>query len=209
MSIEATGLQRALETAIRGEVRFDRGSRGVYSTDASSYRQVPIGVVIPRDDDDVRETVRLAREHGVPILGRGGGTSLAGQCCNVALVLDFSKYMGAVLEVNAEERWARVQPGTVLDDLRDAVAQYGLTFGPDPATHDRCTLGGMIGNNSCGVHSVQADHYGPGPRTEHQVLELRVLTYDGEELTVGPTPPEELERIIAGGGRRGENYRRL
>jgi FAD/FMN-containing dehydrogenase/Fe-S oxidoreductase len=208
-AIEATDLQHALERVIRGEVRFDRGSRGMYSTDASSYRQVPIGVVIPLDEADVRAAVRVAREHGAPIFGRGGGTSLAGQCCNVAIVLDFSKYMGDVLEVNPEERWARVQPGTVLDDLRDAVAPYGLTFGPDPATHDRCTLGGMIGNNSCGVHSVQAQHYGPGPRTEDQVIELRVLTYDGEELTVGATSPAELERIIAGGGRRGEIYGRL
>ncbi len=208
-SIEATGLERALMEVIRGEVRFDRGTRGMYSTDASSYRQVPIGVVIPRDDDDVRETVRLAREHGAPILGRGGGTSLAGQCCNAAVVLDFSKYMGAVLEVNAEERWARVQPGTVLDDLRSAAGSQGLTFGPDPATHSRCTLGGMIGNNSCGVHSVMAEHYGPGPRTEDQVIELRILTYDGQEMTVAATDPEELERIIAAGGRRGQIYRDL
>ena len=207
--IEARDLERALKEVIRGEVRFDDGTRGMYSTDASSYRQVPIGVVIPRDADDVRETVRLARAHGAPILARGGGTSLAGQCCNLAVVLDFTKYMGRVLEVNADEQWARVQPGTVLDDLRQAARAHDLTFGPDPATHDRCTLGGMIGNNSCGVRSVQAEFYGPGPRTEHQVLELTVLTYDGEELTVGPTSPEELEAIIAGGGRRGQIYREL
>ncbi len=207
--IEAAGLERALKQVVKGEVRFDRGSRGMYATDASSYRQVPIGVVIPRDEEDVRQAVRIAREHGAPVLPRGGGTSLAGQCCNVAVVLDFSKYMGEVLEVNAEEKWARVQPGTVLDDLRDATRPHGLTFGPDPATHDRCTLGGMIGNNSCGVHSVQAQHYGPGPRTEDQVLELRVLTYDGEELTVSATHPDELDRIIAEGGRRGQIYRDL
>jgi FAD/FMN-containing dehydrogenase len=128
--------------------------------DASSYRQVPIGVVIPRDIEDVKEAVRVAREHGAPVLCRGGGTSLAGQCCNVALVLDFSKYMNRVLEVNLEERWARVEPGTVLDDLRARTRVHGLTFGPDPATHDRCTLGGMIGNDACGVHSVQAEFYG-------------------------------------------------
>jgi FAD/FMN-containing dehydrogenase len=208
-SLEVSGLEAALRGAVRGEVRFDRGTLGAYATDASNYRQVPIGVVLPRSSDDVRATVRIAREHGAPILGRGGGTSLAGQCCNHAVVLDFSKYMGGVLEVNPEEAWALVEPGCVLDDLRDAVAPYGLTFGPDPATHDRCTLGGMIGNNSCGVHSVMAEHYGPGARTEDQVLELTVLTYDGEELVVGPTSPEELERIIAGGGRRGEIYRDL
>jgi FAD/FMN-containing dehydrogenase/Fe-S oxidoreductase len=208
-ALEASGLEGALKRVVKGEVRFDRGTRGMYATDASSYRQIPIGVVLPRDDEDVRQAVQTAREHGAPILARGGGTSLAGQCCNVAVVLDFSKYMGDVLEVNVEERWARVQPGTVLDDLRDAIRPHGLTFGPDPATHDRCTLGGMIGNNSCGVHSVQAQHYGPGPRTEHQILELRVLTYDGQELTVGPTGPEELERIIEEGGRRGQIYRDL
>ncbi len=208
-AIGARDLETALREAIRGEVRFDRGSRGMYATDASSYRQVPIGVVIPRDRKDVIAAVRIAREHGAPILGRGGGTSLAGQCCNNAVVLDFSKYMGAVLEVDPGERWARVEPGCVLDDLRDAVAPHGLTFGPDPATHDRCTLGGMIGNNSCGVHSVMAEFYGPGPRTEDQVLELTVLTYDGEVLDVGPTPDDELDRIIGEGGRRGEIYRRL
>jgi FAD/FMN-containing dehydrogenase/Fe-S oxidoreductase len=207
--VEAGALEAALRAAVRGEVRFDRGSRGLYATDASSYRQVPIGVVIPRDRDDVVAAVRLAREHGAPILCRGGGTSLAGQGCNTAVVLDFSKYMDAVLEVNPDERWARVEPGTVLDDLRAATRPYGLTFGPDPATHTHCTLGGMIGNNSCGVHSVQATHYGTGPLTEHQVLELTVLTYDGEILTVGPTGAPELERLIAGGGRRGQVYRQL
>lgn len=207
--IEAAALEAALTEVIRGEVRFDAGSRGLYATDASSYRQVPIGVVIPRDVDDVVQTVRLAREHNAPILCRGGGTSLAGQCCNTAVVLDFSKYMGRVLEVNADERWARVEPGTVLDHLRAATRVHGLTFGPDPATHSHCTLGGMIGNNACGVHSVQAGFFGPGPRTEHQILELTVLTYDGEILTVGPTPPHELDTIIDGGGRRGEIYQSL
>jgi FAD/FMN-containing dehydrogenase/Fe-S oxidoreductase len=206
---EAGALEAALREAVRGEVRFDRGARALYATDASSYRQVPIGVVIPLDRDDVIATVRLAREHGAPILCRGGGTSLAGQCCNTAVVLDFSKYMGRVLEVNPEERWARVEPGTVLDELRAVTRRHGLTFGPDPATHTHCTLGGMIGNNSCGVHSVQSDLFGPGPLTEHQVLELTVLTYDGEILTVGPTRADELDRIIDEGGRRGEIYRSL
>ncbi len=208
-AIEATDLERALRAVIKGEVRFDSQARAMYQTDASSYRQIPVGVVLPRDAEDVRNTVRLAREHRAPILGRGGGTSLAGQCCNAAVVLDFSKYMNQVLEVNVQEKWARVQPGTVLDHLRDAIEGTGLTYGPDPATHSRCTLGGMIGNNSCGIHSVQAQHYGPGPRTEDQVLELTILTYDGEVLTVGPTSDDEMERIIAGGGRRGEIYRGL
>ncbi len=205
----AAALERALKEAVRGEVRFDGGSRGMYATDASSYRQVPIGVVLPRDADDVIATVRVCREHGAPVLGRGAGTSLAGQCCNVAVVLDFTKYMGAVLEVNAEERWARVQPGTVLDRLRERTRVHGLTFGPDPATHTHCTLGGMIGNNSCGVHSVQSQHFGPGPRTEDQVLELTILTYDGHVLTVGATPEDEIDARIAAGGREGGIYAAL
>lgn len=209
VEIRHDALEAALRAAVRGEVRFDSGTRAMYSTDASSYRQVPIGVVLPRDREDVIEAVRIAREHGAPVLGRGGGTSLAGQCCNNAVVLDFTKYMGRVLEIDEQERWARVEPGCILDDLRDAVAPHGLTFGPDPATHDRCTLGGMIGNNSCGVHSVMADHYGPGPRTEDQVLDLTVLTYDGQVLEVRATPDDELDRIIQEDGRRGEIYRQL
>ncbi len=205
-SAPATDLERDLRAAVDGEVRFDPASLGMYATDASSYRQVPIGVVLPRGVEDVKAAVAVARKHGAPILCRGGGTSLAGQCCNTAVVLDFSKYMGRVLEVNPVERWARVEPGTVLDDLRRLTRPHGLTFGPDPATHTHCTLGGMIGNNSCGVHSVQAAHFGPGPRTEDSVLELTVLTYDGEVLTLGPTSDDELDRIIAGGGRRGEIY---
>ena len=205
----ADALEAALRRVIRGEVRFDAGTRGMYATDASSYRQVPIGVVIPRDVEDVRQAVRLAREHGAPILARGGGTSLAGQCCNVALVLDFSKYMGRVLEVNPEERWARVEPGVVLDDLRALTRPHGLTFGPDPATHDRCTFGGMIGNDSCGVHSIQSRLFGHGPRTADQILELTVLTYDGEILTLGATDEDGIDAIIAEGGRRGQIYRDL
>ncbi len=135
-------------------MRFDDGSRALYATDASNYRQVPIGVVIPRDAADVCTAVELAREFGAPILARGGGTSLAGQCCNVAVVLDFSKYMNEVVELDPKQKFARVQPGIILDDLREAAERYNLTFGPDPATHTHCTLGGMIGNNSCGVHAA-------------------------------------------------------
>src|SRR5205814_6908101 len=131
-----------------------------------------------------------------PVLARGGGTSLVGQCCNVAVVMDFSKYLHHILEVDPVHKRARVQPGVVLDDLRDAAEQHHLTFGPDPATHNHCTLGGMIGNNSCGVHSVMAG------RTADNVEELEVLTYDGLRMRVGQTGDDELERIIAEGGRR-------
>src|SRR5262249_21171586 len=141
---------------IAGEVRFDNGSRGLYATDASNYRQVPIGVVIPRTIDDVITTVALCRSHGAPIVARGGGTSLAGQGCNVAVLIDFSKYLNNIAKLDPDTRSAAVEPGCVLDALRDAAEQHHLTFGPDPSTHDHNTLGGMIGNNSCGVHSVMA-----------------------------------------------------
>jgi FAD/FMN-containing dehydrogenase/Fe-S oxidoreductase len=185
---------------VRGDVRFDSGSRALYATDASNYRQLPIGVVAPRDADDVIRTVEICRAHDVSIVSRGGGTSLAGQTCNVAVVLDHSKYNNDLLELDADEGWARVRPGIVLDELRDAAERHHLTFGPDPATHDHCTLGGMIGNNSCGVHSVMAG------KTDDNVLELDVLAYDGTRLRVGPTTDEQYAAIVAGGGRLAEIY---
>lgn len=203
------GVSEALRSRVRGEVRFDRGSRAMYSTDASNYRQLPIGVVIPRTMDDVIETIAVAREFGLPVLSRGGGTSLAGQCCNAAIVMDFSKYLHHVLHIDPERRTARVQAGCVLDELRNAAESYHLTFGPDPATHSHNTLGGMIGNDSCGVHSVMSEFYGPGARTADNVRSLEILTYDGVRMHVGPTPDDELERIIQRGGREGEIYRRL
>lgn len=199
----ANGLAQELRRTITGEVRFDEGSRALYATDGSNYRQVPIGVVIPTSIEDVVQTVALARKHAAPILARGGGTSLAGQCCNVAVVMDFSKYLNQILEFNPIEKYAWVQPGVVLDHLRNRANKHNLTFGPDPSTHEYCNLGGMIGNNSCGVHSVLAG------RTVDNVLELDVLTYDGVRLRVGPTSDAELEKIIREGGRKGEIYSRL
>ncbi|MGZ3457085.1 MAG: FAD-binding and (Fe-S)-binding domain-containing protein [Archangium sp.] len=201
--VDVRGLEADLSRAVEGEVRFDDGSRALYATDASNYRQVPIGVVIPRSLDDVIQTVRICRQYGAPLLSRGGGTSLAGQCCNVAIVIDWMKYLHQVLEVDPGTRSARVLPGTVLDDLRNEAERYHLTFGPDPATHNHCTLGGMLGNNSCGAHAEMA-----GP-VSHNVLELDVLTYDGLRLKVGPTREEELQAIIREGGRRGDIYRKL
>jgi FAD/FMN-containing dehydrogenase/Fe-S oxidoreductase len=200
---DAAALARELATRVRGEVRFDAGARALYSTDASNYRQVPIGVVLPRDAEDVVAAVEVCRRHGAPLLSRGGGTSIPGQCCNVAVVLDHSKYHHGLLALDPETRSARVQPGIVLDTLRDAAERHHLTFGPDPATHTHCTLGGMIGNNSCGVHSVQAG------RTADNVEALDVLLYDGTRLEVGATSEDELERIVRAGGRRGEIYARL
>jgi FAD/FMN-containing dehydrogenase/Fe-S oxidoreductase len=200
LTVDAEILASELKRAIKGEVRFDDGSRALYATDASNYRQVPIGVVLPRNADDVVATVALARKHGAPILARGGGTSLAGQCCNVAVILDFSKYMHSIRELNVEEKFATIEPGIILDDLRNAAEKHTLTFGPDPATHTHCTLGGMIGNNSCGVHALMSG------KTVDNIEELEILTYDGVRMRVGATSESELEAIIAEGGRRGEIY---
>jgi FAD/FMN-containing dehydrogenase len=205
----ADALASELRVVVRGEVRFDAGTRALYATDASNYRQVPIGVVIPRDLDDVVEAVAVCRRHGAPILGRGGGTSLAGQCCNVAVVFDTSKYMNQVLAVDSDRRVARVQPGTILDTLQQQARPFGLIFGPDPSTHSRCTLGGMIGNDSCGAHSVMSQFYGAGVRTSDNLEELEVLTYDGTRLRVGATGDAELDWNIQVGGRRGEIYQGL
>ena len=147
--VEAQALEARLRAEIRGEVRFDDGSRALYATDGSNYRQVPIGVVIPKDADDVEATVAACRRFGAPILGRGGGTSLTGSCCNVAVVLDMSKYMNKVLEVDPDGKIARVQPGVILDTLRRQAEEHHLTFAPDPSTHNHCCIGGMLGNNSC------------------------------------------------------------
>jgi FAD/FMN-containing dehydrogenase/Fe-S oxidoreductase len=201
--LDASGLAEALRSEISGEVRFDRSARALYAADGSNYRQVPIGVVLPRDAGDVLTAVTLCRDFGAPLLCRGAGTSLAGQCCNVAVILDFSKYMARILEIDPARRIARVQPGVVLDTLRTAAEKHHLTFGPDPATHDRCTLGGMIGNNSCGVHSVMSG------KTDDNIEELEILTYDGLRMRVGATPSADIEGICATGGRRGEIYSKL
>jgi FAD/FMN-containing dehydrogenase/Fe-S oxidoreductase len=195
-----TDLERELTRTIKGEVRFDPGSRSLYATDGSNYRQIPIGLVIPRDVNDVVAAVAACRKFDVPLLCRGAGTSLAGQCCNVAVILDFTKYMNRVQELDPRARFARVQPGVVLDTLRNLAEEHQLTFGPDPSTHSRCTLGGMVGNNSCGTHSLLAG------KTVDNIEELKILLYDGTELQVGATPDAELEAIVAQGGRRGQIY---
>jgi FAD/FMN-containing dehydrogenase/Fe-S oxidoreductase len=203
VQVDASGLAEALRKQVRGDVRFDSSARALYATDGSNYRQVPIGVVLPRSNEDVIAAVALCREFGAPLLCRGAGTSLAGQCCNVAVILDFSKYMAGILEIDPVRRIARVQPGVILDHLRAAAEKHHLTFGPDPATHNRCTLGGMIGNNSCGVHSIMAG------KTDDNIEELEVLTYDGVRLRVGETSAEKLEQIRKSGGRRAEIYSNL
>ncbi|HVX27283.1 MAG TPA: FAD-binding and (Fe-S)-binding domain-containing protein [Parafilimonas sp.] len=208
--VDVKKLEAALKKAIEGEVRFDKGSRALYATDGSNYRQVPIGVVLPKTKNDILKIVEICREHGAPLLSRGGGTSLAGQCCNVAIVMDMTKYYNKVLEVNKEKKLVTVQPGIVLDEMKKSTEESAdLTFGPDPATHSHCAIGGMLGNNSCGAHSVMAANEGYGARTSDNVQSLKILTYDGLEMEVGETSEEELERIIQQGGRKGEIYKRL
>ncbi len=202
-------LAEELKGTISGEIRFDKGSRALYATDSSNYRQVPVGVVIPKNIDDIVRTVELCRKYGTPILSRGGGTSLAGQCCNTAVVMDMSKYYNKVLHIDEANKLATVQPGIVLDALQKHTLPHGLRFGPDPATHDHCTIGGMIGNNSCGSHSIMAAFHGGGTRTSDNIHSMEILTYSGLRLKVGYTTHEELEQIISEGGERGEIYKKL
>jgi FAD/FMN-containing dehydrogenase/Fe-S oxidoreductase len=202
--VDGRALARDLINDMRGEVRFSPGSRSLYANDGSVYRQIPIGVVIPRDAPDVMAAVEICRRHGAPLGARGCGTGLAGQTVNEAVLLDFSKYMNKIVELDHQRRFARVQPGVVLDWLRDAAEEQHLTFGPDPATHSRCTLGGMIGNNSCGTHSIMAGV------TADNIESLDVVLYDGTRLTLPSSVSEsELERTIADGGRVGDIYGRL
>lgn len=198
--VDADALAARLRAALTCEVKFDIGARALYSADSSNYRQVPIGVVVPGSVDDIVTTVAVCREFDAPILMRGAGTSLCGQTCNVAVVLDVSRHLDRIVAIDAQARTAIVEPGVVCDTLRDAAERHGLTFGPDPATHSRCTLGGMVGNNSCGAHSVMAG------KTVENVEALEILTYDGERMWVGPTSEDELKAIVANGGRRGEIY---
>jgi FAD/FMN-containing dehydrogenase/Fe-S oxidoreductase len=190
-------------------VRFDAGSRALYATDLSAYRQVPIGVVVPRDADDVAAAIEACRAHGAPVLGRGAGTSLGGQACNVAVVIDFSKYMNRLLDVDPKLKTARVQPGLVGMHCRNAIAEHGLTWAPDPATFEYCTLGGMIVNNSCGVHSTMLGMEG---RSSDSVEELEILTYRGERLRVGRgeqgLPAELRDKLVSLRDRYGDLVRK-
>ncbi|HZO83352.1 MAG TPA: FAD-linked oxidase C-terminal domain-containing protein [Candidatus Binataceae bacterium] len=187
-----------LRASVDGEVRFDNATLALYATDASVYRQVPLSVVLPRHEGDVIRTLGLARENSLPLLARGGGTALAGQSCNAALILDFSKYMNAIRHIDAGSRVATVEPGVVQAQLNAALARHGLFFAPDPATKNRCTIGGMVGNNSCGAHSAA---YG---KTVDNVEALDVVLYDGTRLHLGAADEGDVARASAGGGREGE-----
>ncbi len=207
--VDTRSLESELKNAIEGEVRFDKGSKALYAADASNYRQIPIGVVLPKTKKDILEIIRVCRKYGAPLLSRGGGTSLAGQCCNVAVVMDTTKYYNKVLHIDTNEKLVTVQTGIVLDEMKHTTEKLGLTFGPDPATHSHCAIGGMLGNNSCGAHSVMAANEGYGARTSDNVHSMKIVTYDGVEMEVGETSEEELESIIQKGGRKGEIYKRL
>ncbi|MEU0403452.1 FAD-linked oxidase C-terminal domain-containing protein [Streptomyces sp. NPDC006197] len=199
-SVDVAGLEVALREAVDGEVRFDAGSKGAYVTDGSNYRQVPIGVVVPRSVEAGAQAVEVCARFGAPVLSRGGGTSLAGQTTNAAVVIDWTKYCHAVVSVDPDARTCVVEPGIVLDELNRRLSDHRLQFGPKPSTHSHCALGGMIGNNSCGA-SAQA--YG---KTVDNVRRLEILTYDGLRTWVGPTSEAERTRIAAEGGRRAELY---
>jgi FAD/FMN-containing dehydrogenase/Fe-S oxidoreductase len=196
-------LRSALEQRVDGEVRFDAGTRAAYSTDGSNFRQVPIGVVVPRTVEAAVEAVAVCREHGAPVVSRGGGTSLAGQCTNTAVMLDWAKYLNQVESVDADARTCVVQPGIVLDVLNKQLEPYGLRYGPEPATHPNCTIGGMIGNNSCGA---TAQAYG---KVVDNVADLEVLLYDGTRFWCGETSDEEFAVIERRGDKQARVYRQL
>jgi len=202
--VDLKALERDLRKALRGEVRFDAGTRAIYSHDSSNYRQHPLGVVIPETTDEIVTAIAICHEHAAPVLPRGCATSLSGETTNRAVVIDVSKRLRKIIEIDQDRHVARVEPGVIRDQLSNITEErFDLTFAPDTSTHEYATFGGMIGNNSCGIHSVMAG------RTSDNVEELEIVTYDGERMRVGPTSEEELERIIAAGGRRGEIYRRM
>ncbi|MFD5627918.1 FAD-binding and (Fe-S)-binding domain-containing protein [Streptomyces sp. NPDC127072] len=188
-------LRAGLRKAVRGEVAFDATARALTTMDASNYRRVPLGVVSPRDAEDVAAALAVCRAHGVPVVPRGGGTSIAGQATGTGVVLDFTRHMNRIVSLDPDARTAVVQPGVVLDRLQDAAAPHGLRFGPDPSTHSRCTLGGMIGNNSCGSHSVA---WGT---TADSVRELSVITGQGAAVRLGQDwagAPDGLRPLVEG-----------
>ena len=203
LASDTRALAEELRSVVEGEVRFDKMSRALYSTDASIYQIEPIGVVIPRSAEDVIAVVETAGRHDVPVLPRGGGTSLAGQTVGRAVVIDFSKYMRGILEVNAEERWVRTQPGIILDELNLHLQRHGLIFAPDPSTSNRGNVGGALGNNSCGAHSII---WG---KTIDNVVEMNAVLSNGQTARFGPLNENGLEAKTHGDGLEAEIYRRL
>lgn len=207
--IDVKALKRELSKKIKGEVRFDRASIALYATDSSNFREIPLGVVVPKTLDDVVNAHRICSRFGAPILSRGAGTSLSGETVNFAVVLDHSKYLDHIGKTDVERRLVTVEPGAINEQVNIRTGKQNLVFGPDPSTHAYCTIGGNVGNNSCGIHSVQSQIYGPGPRTSDNVQSMEIVTYDGERFTVGVDEEKDLEEIIRAGGRKGEIYRKL
>ena len=207
--VDLRSLERDLARELEGEVRFDRASIGMYSTDASNFREFPLGVVIPRSERDVVAAHRICARYGAPIVNRGTGTSLSGETVNFAVVIDHSKYLRAIGEPDVAQRLITVQPGAINEQVNIVAGKQNLIFGPDPSTHAYCTIGGNVGNNSCGVHSVQSQIYGPGPRTSDNVHSMEIVLYGGERFRVGVNEEAHLDEIIRAGGRKGEIYRQL
>ena len=201
--LDPKALEHDLAEDVDGEVRFDPGSRGTYATDASNYRQVPIGVVVPRSVEAGVSAIDVCARHGAPVLSRGGGTSLGGQCTNVAVVIDWSKYCNRLISVDPEAQTCVVEPGIVLDELNAQLEPYGLEFGPRPSTHSHCALGGMIGNNACGATAQRSG------KTDENIVGLEILTHGGTRWWAGPTSDEELEAILAQGGPEADVHRGL
>jgi FAD/FMN-containing dehydrogenase/Fe-S oxidoreductase len=202
-SVDTDRLRRALADRVDGEVRFDPGARGAYSTDASNYRQVPLGVVIPRSVDAAVDAIAVCREHHAPVLSRGGGTSLAGQATNTAVIIDWSKHCNRLLSVDLDAKICTVEPGIVLDVLNRQLGEHGLRYGPEPATHPNCTLGGMIGNNSCGATAQRTG------KVVDNIARLEVLLYDGTRFWCGETSDEDYVAIERRGDKQARIYRQL
>ncbi len=201
--VDVRHLERVLQESVQGEVRFDAGTQAMYAVDASNYRQIPLGVVVPRTRDDAIATVAACRAFGVPVVSRAGGTGLAGQTVNTGIVLDFSKYMHHILEFDPIGHSAVVEPGVVCDQLDRAASPFDLAFGPRPATHSRCGFGGMLGNNSCGSYAQMAG------KAVDNTEAMEVLLYDGTVMRVGWMTDVDLDAAAARPGREGEVYSRL
>ena len=196
-------LTEELNQQVSGEVRFDKMSRTLWSTDASIYQIEPVGVVLPKSTEDVIAVLETAKNYGVSVLPRGGGTSLAGQTVGESIVIDFSRYMRKVTEINAEEGWVKTQPGIILDELNKILSPHGVLFSPDPSTSNRGNVGGALGNNSCGAHSVM---WG---KTVDNVYDLDVILSDGSQASFGQLTGDALEAKMRMDGLEGEIYRRL
>ena len=176
-----------LQKELEGDIYLDDIKKILYSTDASAYQESPLAVTLPRSKNDILKIIQFAKENKIPLIPRTAGTSLAGQVVGSGLVVDCSKYMTQVLELNKEEKWVRVEPGVVLDELNLMLKKHGLYFGPETSTSNRCMMGGMVGNNSCGAHSLV---YGS---TRDHTLEVKGYLSDGSEVTFSPLPVEEFE----------------